>query len=199
MSELPKKIETEEEFNKIRIEYHCDYTIDDFIEMFRVSERTMKDLLKGIEHISISKSLYLTMKERYGNSINRQQFYNREHTIFELVKDRKIVFKLNYIHYTLLDGVFYKSKNELESIEIFPSVVFKYRDCFYSLLETAGSTTDVNNIFKGNKRQSNRKVKRIEGMEINIGKNIKRYMPLDAITIYVLMHEMEGIIKRLNS
>lgn len=202
---MTRNIDNEQEFNRIRTAGRYDYTIDDFIEMLRVSERTMKDLLENIDHISISRGLYLNLKKKYGDSINRQQFYNREYVIRELVKSRRVVFKLNYIPHIYLESerVFDKQQNEVESIEVFPSIVFKYKDYFYSLLETAGGTTDIKDRFKGNKRQLNREVKRIEGIEINISKNTKRYMPLmiehnlmDALINYVLVAEVIELQKK---
>lgn len=213
---LPKHIDNEMDFHKYQNKYNCTYTIDDFINDYRVSERAAKEFLKDVDHISISQSLYVEFNKKYeGSFLKRKKFFNRLEVFKELVKEGIINFNLNYMGCRLNESGRYEPvNNEVTSEKIPVSHVYNHYIFFMDILETSGSISEMGSLFNEktptHKRKNNRAVKKMEGIEICVGKKIKRYHPLlpeiifmDAIVAHniateIIKEKMIGLVCLLN-
>lgn len=199
MNKLPKNINTVGLLKEYWHTHNYFYTIDDFIEDYRISERTAKDLLKDVDHISITQSLYTKLKD-----VNRKKFYNKMELFKSLVMQGKISYTYNYMA-TLKDenGEFYHRDNTVTKEKIKAETVFKFIEFFEDITRISSSTSEVNKAFNDNhpsaKRRTDKQVQTMEGIEINIGKGIRRFhsfligfSQLDNIIAYILGLEVLG-------
>ena len=161
-------IKSESMFRECQKTYN--YTLDDFMKEYRVSERTAETLLKGVNCITISQSLYTRLP-----GVKRKKFYNRVEVFESLVNDGTIVFNVKFLSKIFI-GTKQKNK-ETSSEHIPPSYVIRHRDIFMDIARLAKSAEEV--VRKdAHKRTINRYYSKIEGIEVVAGKQSRRIYPL---------------------
>lgn len=167
MTMLPKNIDTEEAFNSFSVEYDCDYTIDDFMAEYQVSKRLADSLLKDIDHISISQSLFVRL-----NEISRKKFFNRSHVFESLLMSRKLIYNLKYFKRA---GLGTRMKETEVTAEYIPAIyVLQRAELFYDLLVHGVSPKEATGLIDSPKKTINNRYKQIEGVEILLGDNEKK-------------------------
>lgn len=170
---MTRNIDSEQEFNDIRTAGNYDYTVDDFINEYRVSKRLADTLLKDIDHISISQSLYIRLSE-----VDRKKFYNRVEVFKSLVNSGKLCFYVKHFDFMWL-GTRKKDDNSILSGRLQPGYIFNRLDIFLHILNEAKTPREVTSMPHENKEKVNRHYNRIEGVEVRIGTQIRRLYKLD--------------------
>lgn len=178
MNELPKNINTEQEFYRLREKHQCDYTIDDFIAEYRISKRLADTLLSDIDHISVTQGLHRRLRREQG--IKRKKFFNREDVFYSLVGNKKVVFNLRYFRNA---GLGLKSPEDKVTSEQIPSgYVFDDMRFFLQVLVDAEPPGEVTGLSDSYNEMISLRYKKVEGVEVSIsGKSksqIRRLYPL---------------------
>lgn len=83
-------VKTEEELIKYRNHLGYTFTLDDFIEDYRISKTNAKKYLSEVDSIQLTQSLFINMKKKYPNTIRRKNYYN-ENKIFLTLLDKGII------------------------------------------------------------------------------------------------------------
>lgn len=197
MNELPKNIDTEKELVSYMTKWHHLYSIDDFIEDYGVSERTAKELLKGIDHISITQRLFTELKP----VIKRKKFYNHEELFKQLVKRDRIKYTLNYTPAEVRNGVADKLYKIAQKKDIPISMILEHWGFFEWITRYSTASSDVAKAFRGKnpsaKRNINNQYHKLAGIETMIGDGTRKIYTLapkvkriDEVIIYWLYLEL---------
>lgn len=83
-------IKTEQELIKYRNELGYKFTLDDFIEEYRIGKTNAKKYLSEVNSIKLIRSLFLKMKKKYPHKIKHVKYYN-ENEIFLTLLDKGII------------------------------------------------------------------------------------------------------------
>lgn len=199
--QLPKNVDSEQEFYKYRDKFDCFYTMDDFMEEYRISKSTAKKLLQGVDHLSITQSLYTRLNKKF-DGMGQKLFYNREGVFKALVEDSAITFSFNHMPTKENEsGQREPIYTEVQKEPIPVVIIHKLRDYFMDIAINSGTVPEMGKLFDEtsptDRKRNNRNVKQLEGIEICIGERIKRYQPLiselfktDAMISYILGAEI---------
>lgn len=176
-------VNTEQELIEYRNKLGYNYSLDEFVEDYRIGKTNAKKYLKAVRGIKLTQGLFLEMKKQYPETIQHKNYYN-ENEIFETLLDkgiirfqfRKLVYRFSDMESKILNDWYQK---EMKTYDIPYTFVKEHQAFFkYDCLQHSPTPGEVSKMFSDEPKSYERAVNNKETSIVTVIGNTKRYKVL---------------------